>query len=342
MAKIHPWNERLWRRIVSGRERLPHGILFSGPAGVGKTALGLELARTLACAAPAGEGACGTCHACRMFSAGSLPDFHLLTTELAREEAGRETPFALYGGRYLEGEAERRKRTRPRSVLSVGQVRALIDGFSTRAHTASHKVAMIAPAEAMNPNAANALLKLLEEPPDDSTLVLVSSEPARLPATIRSRCMTLQVGLPAAVEARAWLQSRGLEGEAVELALRIAGGAPLAALALARSELPARHPELAREFELVLSGGGDPVAVAERWQSEDFGLLLLWLQRMVADLVRSRSGLPPLLRERGAPDEPALERLFDSYDTISRLRRLAGDQINPQLALEEVLLSLYP
>ncbi|MEA3290890.1 MAG: DNA polymerase III subunit delta' C-terminal domain-containing protein [Pseudomonadota bacterium] len=350
MREFHPWNLELWRQITATRERLPHAMLLAGPAGAGKTALALALARYLTCQAPAADTACGACHSCLLFAVATLPDFHLLSTEFEREQAAETSLFYRYGGRYLDPDEERRKRTKPRRVISIGQIRGLISGFSTRPHTAPHKVALIAPAETMTLSAANALLKLLEEPPADSTLILVSSDPSRLPATIRSRCMVMKVALPAREEALEWLgglewpEGRELNSAEAELALQLAGGAPLAAAALVENKFLERHAELIQVFDRLLAGKIDPVAAAEQWRKEDFSMLLLWLQRLVADLVRRHSGLPAQIR-RGDETPPVggarrLHLLYRAYDKISRFRQMAQDQINPQLALEELLLSL--
>lgn len=224
---IYPWQNQVWEDLRLRLENLPHALLIHGPQGVGKLSLAEHLAQSLLCEAEdRSQAPCGKCDGCRWFVAGSHPDFRLLEPEsLARRPAGGEDEELP-----AEAPASARK---PSSEIRVEQVRAL-DGFlNHQSHRGGRRVALVHPAEDMNINAANALLKGLEEPPGSAVFILVSHRAARLLATIRSRCVTVPVGLPSPEAARAWLAGQKLAEP--ERWLAYASGAPLRALADAQT-----------------------------------------------------------------------------------------------------------
>jgi DNA polymerase-3 subunit delta' len=195
-----PWQLAAWSRLQSLRaaSALPHALLLSGPEGVGKTLFAAAFAKQLLCASPTDRGACGCCHACALVVAGTHPDFHQLLPD---------------------GRAER---------IRIDAVRALCQLLAGKAQMLGHKVALIQPAERLNTNAANALLKTLEEPAAGTFIILVSDKPRLLPATVRSRCQTVGFGLPSAELLRHWAQSQAL-GPEFDAALRLSGGRPMQA-----------------------------------------------------------------------------------------------------------------
>lgn len=208
-----PWSEAAWQRTLGSLDTLHHGLLITGQPGIAKREFGLALAHALLCETPGANGAigaCGACHNCTLFAAATHPDFHVLTTEREWRD-GRLKLVAAYCDRYQDI-AARDKRANPSRVIPIDQVRHLIEQFHAHAHTAKRKVALLMPADRMNINAANALLKLLEEPPADSVLILVSATPGYLPATIRSRCFQIAIPPPHADTAREWLRARLAEG----------------------------------------------------------------------------------------------------------------------------------
>ena len=172
----YPWHEALWSMLSRQLDQLPHALLLQGRPGLGKHDFAVQLAQALLCERPQAGAACGQCHGCHLFGAGAHPDL----AGVGRLEDARN--------------------------ITVDQIRALGEFMSLRPHTATRKVVIISPADAMNLNASNSLLKLLEEPPPGSMLLLVTSHPARLPATIRSRCTRLLFRLPAPSVGQAWLQ----------------------------------------------------------------------------------------------------------------------------------------
>lgn len=167
MADIYPWQQALWSQL-GGRAQHAHAYLLYGPAGIGKRALAEHWAAQLLCQRPAAAGACGECKACQLLAAGTHPDYFVLEPE----------------------EAEK--------PIRVDQVRDLVGFVVQTAQLGGRKVVLLEPAEAMNVNAANALLKSLEEPSGDTVLLLISHQPSRLLPTIKSRCVQQACPLPGA------------------------------------------------------------------------------------------------------------------------------------------------
>lgn len=236
---IYPWQNEAWKRLRELSERLPHSVLIHGPRGVGKLALAEHFAQRLLCEAPDPEQApCGRCEGCRWFLAGSHPDFRRVEPE---SMTPRREPEEAEEAPEPPGRA-----AKPSTEIKIEQIRSL-DGFlNLRSHRGRSRLALVRPAEDMNANSANALLKSLEEPPGSAVFVLVSHRPAGLPATVRSRCLALPVAIPDRSSAMAWLESQGVKEP--DRWLAYASGAPLRALELAQGSGEAAA-ELRRALE---------------------------------------------------------------------------------------------
>ena len=181
---IHPWLAPAWNRLLELGARLPHALLFVGPAGLGKRALADALAARLLCDTPAADGqACGHCAACQWRLAGNHPDLHRLVP--AAEAEGAESA-AEEGGAAKEGGKA------ASSQILIEQVRALQAALNVTGHHGPRRVVIVDPAEAMNAFTANALLKLLEEPPAGCVFLLVSS----WPMAVAMRCARSRAGRP--------------------------------------------------------------------------------------------------------------------------------------------------
>ncbi len=314
------WLHPPWRRLYQARAlgRMPHALLLSGGRGMGKEMLARHLGQSLLCQAPDGEGhPCGRCRGCHLFRAGTHPDFVWLAPDT--EGGSRE--------------------------IRIDAVREACMGEALSSQAGGYRILVFAPAEAMNRHAFNALLKTLEEPLGDTLMLLLAVRAERLPATIRSRCQRLHLAPPTEDAALAWLAAQGLEVDAVE-ALRLAAGAPLAALEVARDgSLQARREALGDFLELA-AGRADPVLVAEAWTRRQPGLSLNWIAGWIADLARAAAARqPPRLRDpRVVESLMALATRLDPaglHRLWRRVVRLAAEaearNLSPQLALETSL-----
>lgn len=307
-----PWQRTQWQRIAQQieRERLPHALLIAGPQAVGKRIFARALAALLLCRSPQYGAACGTCKSCLLLAAQAHPDEHWL----APEETGK--------------------------AVKIDQVRDLVERMTQTAQQGGRKVAVIAPAEAMNRNAANALLKTLEEPAGSATLIMISDIPGRLLPTLRSRCQRLDFPIPARIEVQAWLQPQAASAEKLELALAEAEGRPMLARDLLAGDDAALRSELDEEFAAVLGRQLSVLTVAERWKQRDWAALLYWLESRLVRALRTQVGAQPPL----GPAVAQLARisataLFGLLDQLRALlnQTLAGTNPNPQLALESFL-----
>lgn len=337
------WTREAWTRISGALDSLHHGLLISGIPGIAKREFAFALAQLLLCARGEGGVACGKCRNCVLFSGGTHPDFHVLTTELEWRD-GRIELAAQYCNRYHDVSA-REKRAKPGKIISVDQVRLLIERFSTHAHSAPRKVAVLLPAERMNMNAANALLKLLEEPPDNSFFILVTASPGRLPATVRSRCMQIALSAPPAEAGEEWLRARIPAGDATlaPMLVEAAGGGPLDACKLHADGFPALQAQFLRDIAAMMQGKTAALEVAKKFLQRDFAEAAGWLQRFCCGLIRCNAGAAApewrgQLRLRAGQLSNA--RLFALYDKISFYRSIAREPLNEQLAIEELTLAL--
>ena len=321
-TKLCPWLQPAWMQLEAAREggRLGHAWLIAAPEGTGKINLALAFAARLldggASGAPAELGAAEAVHAMRERHAPAdhHPDLH-----------------------WLFPEEDKRS-------ISVEQVRDVIEELALTAHAGAAKIVVIEPADAMTGAAANALLKTLEEPADNTYLLLLSHQPGRLPATIRSRCQRLAVARPPAAAVAAWL---GAPPAAVlARTLLLAGGAPLSAAALLSDGDSINNNILQDSLVAILQ---DKIAVqsaAEQWGGSDSALALTWLMRRLHGEIRRRFGASPGSTSVTDPEaaalhnafaESTLRMLFEQYDRAEKLLNQLGSGINAELALQALL-----
>jgi len=316
----YPWLVSVWQRLLATRTRPAQALLLAGPRGVGKSELALAWARALLCEAPLADGgACGQCPACHWFDTGSHPDFRLVTLQ---EKTGKE------------GE------TRMATAIEVDQAREAVDYVQLSTYRAGFRVVLVDPADSLNLAAANALLKVLEEPPLNTVFVLVSDQPRRLLPTIRSRCTRLDVGLPEAEMATQWLAGQQVRDAATLLAL--SGGAPLNAQRWADgTELDERLgvlQGLSRPEQL------DPVTLGDRWKAVSpqiwHNVVYKWLGDLLAvklqGQVRFNRDFAEVLA--GLGNKVDLARLLALAKTQANEGRTLAHPLNRTLQLEAWLI----
>ncbi len=322
---MNNWFKEQLRSLLVDKSTLPHALLITGVRGIGKQQFGMALAQALLCETPMADGAaCNTCSGCGWFSSASHPDFRSVEP-VTEEDAENE---------------DSSKKSKSSVWISIEQIRELHDFIHITSHRGGRKVILVAPAEALNVSAANALLKNLEEPPALTHFILISHRPYRLPRTIVSRCRQLGLCVPPRDVALAWLQEHGVaEGEA---ALAQSSGAPLSALAAVESgELAGR-----REFLTHIAPAGfDALAVAETLRDLPLERFINWMQKWTYDLVEQRM----LGRIRYNPDftrELAiLAQRIDSVAVLRLHRKLVHEQrhihhpLNGRLYIESVLIA---
>src|SRR6267142_1513968 len=316
------WQEPAWATWTKVRGRLPHAVLIESGEGWGELEFAQAIARSLLCENPkADTRACGVCKACGWFALGNHPDFRLIVPESLAPESE-------------EGAESGKKRS---DQVRIEQVRELADFLAVGTHRGGLRVILVYPAEAMNANTQNALLKSLEEPPPATVFLLVATQPERLLATVRSRCLRLTLPLPQPAQVLRWLKEQGVERP--ETALAAAGGAPLAALKAVEMEA-----DRMGFIERLQNPRFDPIAVAESVGRFPLWDLVGWLQRWSYDLLLARVAG----RIRYNPDQEvviaATAGRCDAAELAGYLRRLAAARalarhpLNAKLFAENLLL----
>ena len=306
-----PWQQRAWTRATDALDsgRMGHALLICGPAGLGQRAVVERLAQWLLCRARTADAPpCGTCRSCQLFAAGTHPDLNLVS--LVPNKEG----------------------TKLRTEIVIEQVRALSERLALTPQYGGAQIAIMDPADAINRAACNALLKTLEEPQPGRYLWLLSADPARLPATIRSRCQRLEFRLPAHDEALAWLRSQNHAEDAATEALRAARGHPGLADAWLREGNLALRREVASDLAQLARGDSAMIQTAQRWVADDQADLRL---RFAADLALAEaSGLTGMLTN-GA----RTRTLAVWFDAANRTRELLRTTVRNDLAVAELLLA---
>lgn len=324
MTAPFPWLQDHWNRFsaLEAAGRLAQGLILAGPPGLGKLEFARRMGHLLMCQETSGRP-CGRCKSCLLMAAESHPDVRVFSPE----DNSR--------------------------VIKVDQIRDLNEFILKTPQQGHRKLAILSPAEAMNLNAANALLKTLEEPSADALLVLVTHAPGQLLPTIRSRCQLWTFALPGEQEALSWLRQQladqqlgEQEPEALGL-LRAARGAPLLALEWARAGMLEQRAQALADLAALLKREQSPFQVAARWQQRDTETLLLWFYQWLASMIAWRATgngeaihdesarvMLEYVARKASPME--LHRLLDQVrEALRSLRRQQNPNI--QLLWEDLL-----
>jgi DNA polymerase III subunit delta' len=224
--------------------------------------------------------------------------------------------------------------------IRIEQIRELGEELSLTSHQGGYKVGVISPADVLNRFAANALLKTLEEPPPRTVLILVVTQPSRLPATILSRCQRIRIAAPERSEAVAWLQATRGKGN-WDAVLDIVGEAPFLAAESDPEAVVQTGAEVRRALEDAVAGRSDPVATAERWSRAELPLRLRCFENWLTERIRTQGESPGFLTEVGAVtylQRPQtvlnIRGLFELLDGVRDLGSALDTPINRGLALE--------
>lgn len=303
-----PWHAEHWTRLQARRQRdaLPHALLLCGATGLGKREFARRFVTGLLCIEPIDGDACGHCRSCLLLAAGTHPDVIPLSFGLRKDGVQR-------------------------SEIVVDQIRELSARLAMSSQFGGWQVAIIDPADAMNPAAANALLKTLEEPSAQTMLVLLADAPWRLPQTIRSRCQRIEFHVPPSADALAWLQAEGVRDAAAALAA--AGGNPGLAADWSREGALERRLEVRKDLAALAAGRGQPTEVVKRWLDNEPAQRLWFAAQASADEIRARTtgNAGPLA---SAMD---VEALGHWHGAVNRTRESLRGPLRGDLLLLELL-----
>ncbi|WON78359.1 DNA polymerase III subunit delta' [Serratia sp. UGAL515B_01] len=258
----YPWLNMPYRHLVGqyAAGRGHHALLLHAAPGNGDAALLYALGRWLICQQRNGEKSCGECHSCRLMLAGNHPDYHTLVPEKGK------------------------------SSLGIEPIRQVIESLYSHAQQGGAKVVWLSQAELLTEAAANALLKTLEEPPDNTYFLLGCSEPSRLLATLRSRCFYWHLASPDEQMGLRWLDREGIGEPIARLtALRLHGGAPIAAEALLQPERWQQRASLCSALSTALQQE-DMLLLLPALNHDDVPERLHWLCALLLDGLKCQQG----------------------------------------------------
>lgn len=311
--KLPVWLAPTWSALSAAldTQHLHHALLFGGPRGHGKRALADALAAAALCTQRTANGyACGTCKSCLLVAAGTHPDLVRITFEL-RDDG------------------------KPRTEITVDQLRVVCQRLALSSQFGGLQIAIVDPADAMNASAANALLKTLEEPATGTVILLIADDPARLPATIRSRCQRIDLPPPTRQEALDWLRAQGIADAEAARTLEASLGNPGQAVQWIADGTLALRSECLADLKALSAGNVPASAVAERWAADNTNTRL-WFAAVLAREEARQLGRG----ERGAfglTGRTEIPKLAVWFTRANRARGLLSTPLRADLLLLDLL-----
>ena len=337
MVDIYSWQQVIWQRLTQRGEFRSHALLLKGKKGIGKYEFARYLAKSLLCATPAAEQkACGKCLGCGWFEQNGHPNFYQVMPQALSIDGG--------GQREKEESEEKSSSSTVKKTasqqISIEQIRRLTEFVYMTGHQNGYKIILIYPAEAMNSAAANALLKKLEEPPENVLFILATHQAQRLLPTIRSRCQQIAMPIPDVETAVAWLKQQAVNDPQASLA--VAGFSPLSALLLDKGENALYHEQFIRQ--VGNPSRLEPISLAATLQVMDLSIIVNWLQKWCYDLVSYHTTGKIRYHLKHLPAIQTLTGQMDLHACITFTRALNSKQqlshhpLNPRLFLEEIFI----
>lgn len=316
---IYPWQTDQFAQVVSRIEtnRLPHALLLAGRAGLGKRSFAVTVAALLLCRNADKGPPCGQCAGCRLLNAGTHPDLYVIEPEESR-------------------------------AIRIEEIRKLIDWLAQTSQQGGYKVVIVYPADVINVNAGNALLKSLEEPRPNTLLILVCDRLSGMLATIRSRCQRLNFAQPSRELSYPWLAGKLADDANAHALLDFSQDRPLLALEIAKGEFLAQRKVLAAGLRRIWQGDGFAIEVAAELMPFDavelLDMLLFWLNDLLRMLMTKDENS---IQNKDMRDLFKLictkieqRSLFRFLDRVSEERAALIGPANPnrQLILEDLMI----
>ncbi|VUD56567.1 DNA polymerase III subunit delta' [Thalassocella blandensis] len=313
----YKWQTKLWDDFIKRNENssVPHAFLICGQEGFGAEALATAMGQYMLCLSPSEKLVCGKCKACHLLDAGTHPDLMVVTAE----EKGKQ--------------------------IKVDQIREISGFVGKTAQQGGYKIIILYPAEDMNTNSANALLKNLEEPAGKTVFILVTKQLSRLLPTIRSRCALINLPVPDAAQALSWLSDVGFDdaAEAQEL-LSEAGGAPLLVKDWKDSAILEERAELIKGLIDIVDGKTEPMIFAKKWGNQDplfiLGVMLLGIDATLAFQVADKPVGKVYEALVGRMKMASTKVLYAMRDKLcaKKAQLLGPSNLNPAMVVEELTL----
>ncbi len=342
--ELYPWQNQSWSKLEQSSHRLPHALLLTGREGIGKMRFATRLAMAILCETE-GLNVCGNCMNCNLFKSATHPDLHVITCESTLPTM--DESLGVYAERFLDDAKDRSRRKTIRSVIIIDQVRKLIEQAHESSHISKNKVFIVVPADAMNSNSANSLLKVLEEPADNNYLILITDDIQSLLPTIASRCQKFALAEPTDTESENWLQENGVSQQDINMILS-SNTAPLAGRKLITDKALSASSQFMQAVVECINGksNSDALEIAQLGVTLGANECMLTLQnilhRIIVEQVTptqdSSDEYSQLKKVTASVDK---RKLFAVYDHIGEMRKQIKDgSLNKQLVIEDVILSI--
>ena len=288
-----PWQDVQWGRLISqmNSKKLPHALSLIGTSFIGKQNFAISFANFILCASPLKKTPCGKCKSCCLSRSGNHPDCIILKPD----SKGKN--------------------------INVESIRDLDTFSSQTSQQGGWKVVIICPAESMNINAANALLKTLEEPKEKTLIMLVCHDSSRLLTTIKSRCQNLIFPVPNRTKVKFWLKKKLPDIQDINELIEHANGRPILAMNLTETDFIEARNEFNDLLDSLALNKTSPVDLAELYKKNDPELMIDWLYYKLVFEIKSKEKIT------------SLSLSFRYMDKLFQSKRLIQSSANPNLQL---------
>lgn len=310
-------------RKMAERSVVPHALLFTGETGIGKSRVARSFAKLLNCREIQGGDSCDACSSCRKIESGQHPDLLWVKKDGA--------------------------------FIKIDQIRQIKDRLKYRPFEAPWRVVVVEDAHDLKEEAANAFLKILEEPPRNNLFILLSLEPRMVLPTLVSRCCHIRFQpLDEAVITQILILEEGIAPEIAQKAAGRAAGSLDRARRLADSDAIAHDGEIRKNIQVIVRGSLlELFSLTAKWAKEspslddDLDCIKLWLRETIHSQLTGRR--PPFSRSIARPQAPTrpvectdvfIEKLFRLYDGVEQAQQHLRVNANKQLVLEGVCLAI--
>lgn len=315
MTTIFPWQTDVWQTLTTRvkQHNLPHALLLTGIKGIGKTEFARAFAEWLVCQATLDEKPCGKCRSCQLVNTPAHPDL----TEIHPEGASL--------------------------TIKIDQIRHLTAYIANTAHFHGYRVITLHEAHRLQPAASHALLKTLEEPPQQVLFMLLTDKKHQITPTIASRCQTLKFPTPNVDQVTAWISTQTINNSTpypIDLLMHLAQGSPLETLALMQNDSLGWREHIINDVAGVMLGQLNPLGFSEKYKSLALSQFLFWLSTMIADIIQLKvqatqrvmhADHMPLLKQLAKQSHTAA--LYAYLDSIYRIIEQVGRGANLNHAL---------
>ncbi len=313
-----PWHRPLLNQLLSlnQQQRLPHAILIDSKSEIDGAEFIWHLAMLLLCDDANDAVPCGECRSCHLMLANTYPDFKYLSL--------------LYDD----------KKKKLNKNINIEQIRKLIYEVNLTASYDKLKIFAIHPADKMNIESANSLLKTLEEPGPQVLILLMTSRKGKLPVTVRSRCQIWPLEHPQNEEAQYWLLGQGMDADDIDQYLEYAGGDPQLALKLKNEDYAGVVHQFKQQFAQYLKNEIDVSILASKLVSNGAPLVRRLIKMVIDAYCYHLCGLSAKKNTYAELQKEAAQSAITLSGQVNRQLMVEENNLNFQLQLEDVLISL--